>query len=68
MSSLSYSVTSPSNGGSASYLFDYTLTNLKLSDAGEYTCVYYRTTSNPFITIEPTDITTVTTLTVQSKL
>ena len=68
VSSLSYSVMSPSNGGAASYLFDHTLTNLKLSESGEYTCVYYRTTSNPFITIEPINITTVTTLTVQSKL
>ena len=57
-----------SNGNSRNYLLECTLTNLKLSDAGEYTCVYYRTTSNPFITIEPIDNTTVTTLTVQSKL
>ena len=52
------------------YSFHYTLNNLKLSDAGEYTCVYYRTTSNSFITIEPFHNTsaTVTALTVQSKL
>ena len=58
----------PNSGNSRNYLINCTLTNLKLSDAGEYTCVYYRTTSNPFITIEPIDNTTVTTLTVQSKL
>ena len=55
-------------GNRRNYSSDCTLSNVKLSDAGEYTCAYYRTTSNPFITIEPVVNTTATALTVQSKL
>ena len=51
-----------------SYL-NHTLTNIKLSDAGEYNCTYYlnSTTDNPYI--KPSDVRTgVTSVTIKSEL
>ena len=47
--------------------FNHTLTNIKLSDAGEYNCTYYINSSNPYII--PSDVRTeVTNVTIKSEL
>ena len=48
--------------------FNHTLTNIKLSDAGEYNCTYYlnSTTDNPYI-IPSDDMTGVTNVTIKSE-
>ena len=49
--------------------FNHTLTNIKLSDAGEYNCTYYlnSTTDNPYI--KPSDVRKgVTNVTVKSEI
>ena len=48
--------------------FNYSLTNIKLSDAGEYKCTYYltSTTNNPYI--KPSNVRTgVTNVTIKSE-
>ena len=48
--------------------FNHTLTNIKLSDAGEYNCTYYlnSTTDNPYI-IPSDDMTEVTNVTIKGE-
>ena len=48
--------------------FNYTLTNIKLSDAGEYNCTYYLTSTTDSPYIKPSDVRTrVTNVTVKSE-
>ena len=49
-------------------LFDYTINNSKLSDAGEYYCTYYLTSTNrnPYIK-QGIPITKITNITLKSK-